>query len=782
MIFGMLALGCVRGRSVPFSPNRPWIPQSSGATSTGLASQAFPERQLDGIIDADPPHVLVRIDEIFRQIALLDGVEPAWRLAPVEAEIDSIRAELKDLHLGHRDLLRLRLGQPRSEEHEAFRRAANLQLRWGLALMRTGDVNQRVWGAQRLREAAAWDPDNPVPVLLLAGGQEIGGFWSNERDLLDTWARKHAPNEAVDLQRLRKLERSWKVERDPLALQGALGMGREMASRYGGWSSAPSWLNLEHARLLLQADSLPAAENAAELVLQGPPTPGAFDYLSTAQAELLLGVTAVRRLDYPGADEHFRRVRVLAAHERSLTGLVSWMQVPWDLWTAKERGGFDLDLDRPAWVDRWWLKYDPVLATPNLCENQLEYLGRVGEAWFALDGIDLATPGPLTDPGQAMLRFGRPDEWTFVGARNIRFLYRLPGQPPGLMKILFAGNAAGTRFSATDSLRGAAWPDWLPRYGFEDRDYRLNTMTETLRGPAGEVRLVFCYDTWLPEYSVRYPLQGFRFDGEALIRTALLRPHEASHRVWRTGDVVLDHESVVAGKWPMRRRSGMQVVDVAESDVLQLATQLVLSDTAGHVVAMAVDNGREFSVDGFSDQGLDASSLLLLAGLPDTLDHRQQREIAPGHLVSGPDLFRSHLVPRAERLFLAGEELAFYAEVYNLSRKRGSTDAELSVMLEHLDQNGAIDYSVGTQGSTMTLARSGVGQWNIARSLGIVGFDPGAYRLRICVYDRQAAVRVERTADFRIVTTTELVQRCGWDDLARPESAADVTSSGAPAK
>jgi hypothetical protein len=764
-------------------------------SQSGPAFEPFPERQLDGILDADPPHALARIDEIFRQIALLDGVEPDWRMAPVEAEIDSIRTAVERLHLGVGGLFRLHLGQPRAGELALVRRAADLQLRWGLALMRTGDVSRRVWGAQRLREAARWDPDNPIPLLILAGCQEIGGFWSNERNILDTWAREHGPNDVVDLQRLRKRERPWKVEWDQAALQGALRLSRDMADRHGGWGAAPDWLNIEHAGLLLQADSLRAAEAAARLVLRGGGEPGATDDLSAAQAELLLGLITVRRLDYPAADEHFRRARELAAREPLLTGLVSWMQVPWDLWSMKERAAFDIDPDRSAWIDRWWRRYDPVLATPLLCENQLEYLGRVGEAWFALDGVDLAVPGPLTDPGQVILRFGRPDEWTFVAAAGavradvnqqsaqaMRFFYRLPGRPPRSMQILFPGNAAGTRFSALDSLRGPAWPDWLPRYGFESRDDRLNTTTEILRRPGGGVRLVFCYDTWLPEYSVRYPLQGFRFDGEARVRMAVFRPRGTSLPVWRAEDVVLDCESVVAGEWPMRRRSGVQILDLDEPGALWLATQLVLRDAAGRVVAMAVDNGREFSVKPFSETGLDASSLVLLAGLPDTLDHRQEREIAPGCLASGPDLSRSHLVPRAEQHLLTGEELAFYIEVYNLSRKHDATDAELSVAVEHLDKRGEIDYSVGTGGPTMTLNRPGVRQWNIARSLGMMSLDPGVYRLRISVYDRRAEHRVERTADFRIGTTADLVERCGWNRLPLPEGAADAISPTTPSR
>ncbi len=757
-----------------------------GAISPEHSYEPFPERDLDGALRADPPHALARIDEIFRQIALLDGVEPDWRLAAVEAEIDSIRAALNRLPLGTGGLFRLRLGAPRTWEVELVQQAANLQLRWGLALMRTGDVDRRVWGAERVREAAKTNPSSPVPVLILAGCQEIGGFWSNEREVLDEWVAEHGPNDLVDLQRLRRRERSWAVERDRKALLEALRLGREMAARHGGWDLAPGWLDLEHARLLLAADSLPPAESAARLARAKCARPGGADALTGAQAELLLGMISVRRLDYDNADEHFRRTLELSAAEPSLAGLVSWMQVPWDLWSPREQRAFDVESDRLAWIDRWWRLRDPILATPALQENRLDYMGRVAEAWFSLQGVDLAVPGPLTDPGQIILRYGRPDEWSFaggagpfrtyidprggyaIGSQFIQFVYRLPGPGRGFMQVLFCGNATGTRFTATDSLRGPAWPDWLPRYGFEERDERLNATTEILRRPGGGIRLVFCYDTWLPEYSLRYPLQGLRFDGEARVRMALLRPQGSALPLWREEEVLLDRETEVTREWPMRRRSGSQIVDIDGRGSHRLATQLVLRDVAGRVVAMSVDNGLEFSVDPFGERGLDASSLLLLNDLPDTLNHRQERWITPTCLASGPDLLHSGLTPRAERYFLEGEELAFYLEVYNLSRPQDVTDAELSVMVEHLDSRGEVDYSVGTRGPTMTLGRQGVGQWNIARSMGGVHFEPGKYRLRISVYDRQAERRVDRTVDFAVGTPDDLAERCGWDRLPLP--------------
>lgn len=815
----LLTAACLQGRPEPFSPTRPWLRPDLGEAQPGRASEPFPERHLDEILEADPPRALVRIEEIFRQIALLTGPEPDWRLAPVEAEIDSIRREMGGLGLGMGSLFRLRLGKPRPEELASFRRAANLQLRWGLALMRTGSVDRRIWGAERLHAALAWDPESPVPALILAGYLEVGGLWANERELLDTWVREHGPSDVVDLQRLRKRERVWKVERDREALQAALRLGWEMAARHGGYRTAPAWLNLEHARLLLHADSLRAAEAAAQLAVLGgsesgyadpgsdedlpasqvpasqipadqapadhapadhaPADHAPADQASAAQAELLLGVILVRRLEYARADEHFQRAISLGAADPSLAGLVSWLLVPWDLWTTEEKAEFDRESDRAGWITRWWRAHDPILATPRLLENRVEYLRRVGEAWFTLEGVDLAVPGPLTDPGQVTLRYGRPDEWIFTDGeavfgtpvdgfnnygvrRNWRFLYKFPGWREPLVAT-FQDDIRGSRFTATDSLRGPAWPPWLFNYGFEGRNYRLNTAPARLRRPDGGVRILLCQDTWMPEYSVRFPLQGLRFLGEARVQTALFRPMDGSFRLLREQETLLDRESVVPLKWTLRRRAGVQVLDLDEPGPLRLASQLVLRDTTGLVVAMTVENGRELHTEPFAKDALDASSLVLLSALPDSIDDKPEWEIAPGRLVHGPDIMRSGLTPRAERHFLPGEEFAYYLEVYNLGQRRGVTDAEMAVIVEHLDADGEMDFSVGMRGPTQSLIRYGITQWNITRSLGLGNFEPGPYRLRIEVLDRKADQRIVRTADFRIGTVEEMVGRHGWD-------------------
>jgi hypothetical protein len=804
----LLSLGCLQARRQPFSPTRPWLRPDLGEVRPGRASEPFPERHLEEVLSADPPHALAHVEEIYRQIALLDGPEPDWRLAPVEAEIDSIRREVAGLGLGMGSLFRLRLGKPRPEELVIFRRAANLQIRWGLALMRTGSVDRRVWGAERLRAAMAWDPENPLPVLLLAGYQEIGGFWSDERDLLDAWLRDHGPNDIVELQRLRKRERVWKVEQDPEALREALQLGRQMAGRHGGYAAAPAWLSLEHARLLLHADSLRAAEAAASLALRIEAEPGAdrpsaerdpaspvsadratadrgsTDPSTAAQAELLLGVIQVRRLEYARADAHFQRAISLGAPDPSLAGLVSWLLVPWDLWTVEERAEFDRESDRSGWLAHWWRARDPILATPELQENRVEYLRRVGEAWFALEGIDLAMPGPLSDPGQVFLRYGRPDEWISTSGeaafgtpidpynsygvrRGWQFRYDFPGRPQPMF-VAFQGDARGSRFAALDSLRGPSWPPWLFNYGFEGRSYRLNTAPATLRRPDGGLRLLLCQDTWMPEYSVRYPLQGFRFAGEARVHTAVYRLRDGAQALLREQETVLDRESVVPLEWTFRRRSGVQVVDLDEPGSLRLASQLVLRDTTDRIVAMTVENGRELRVEPVSEKELDASSLVLLAGLPDSVSDKREWEIAPGRLVHGPDLLRSGLVPRADHHILGGEDFAFYLEVYNLGGQRGVTDMEMEIVVEHLDTAGEMDFSVGVGGPTLALTRRGVTQWNIARALGLGNFEPGSYRLRIEVVDRKTAQRVVRTVEFGIDSARVMVNRYGWDRLALP--------------
>lgn len=799
VLVALLPVACLHKEREPYRPVRPWLrPDLAQAGRVG-AGQLFPERDLLGTRPETPPALLARIEEIFRPISLLPGPEPAWRLEPIYAEIDSIEAAYRRIEIGPGGLLRHRLGESTPEDADRIRQAARLELRHGLALMRTGETTRRVWGRERLQRAAAWMPDDPVPLLVLAAAQELGGMWSNEIDLLQSWLREQGHHDAVALQLLRKHERMWIVHRDRLHLDRALEVAGDLARRHAGWPQAPSWLLLERGRLMLQADSLSAAAAAAMESL--PPASGAVvDTMSAAQAELILGIVSVRRLEYERADRHFRRAKELAAAHPALSTLASWMEVPWDLWTREQRRDFDREPDAVRWIDRYWRSLDPILATPETLENRIEYQRRVGEAWLLLRGVDPGLPGPLTDPGQVFLRFGRPDEWISSGGqpaygtndplrqfdihRTWRFHYHLPtADRTTEMVVAFQDHGSEARFTAVDSLSGPRFPPSLFHYGFDGKGYRYAAAPARLRRPDGGIRLLLAYDTFLPEYSVRYPMQGLRYEGVVEARTAVYRAQSRSHWpvVAETG-TLLDRESATSLEYTFRRRAGWSLIDRIEAGNVRLASTLTLRDTTGAIVAFAVQNGEPASLAPFEQDRLDASDLILLAPLPDSLPESRDRVLRPGLVAHGPDLFDGGLEPRASRHFLPGEELAYFLEVYNVDTRQGVTEVELMTSLERLDDAGLTEYAVSMRGLSQTLIRFGVNQWNLVRSMGLSGLEPGRYRLRVTVFDRRGSQRLERRADFRLTEPQDLVEWYGWDRLARPyrEAPGRARAGGAP--
>jgi len=610
-------------------------------------------------------------------------------------------------------------------------------------------------------------------------------MWSNEIDLLQSWLRDHRHHDVVALQLLRKHERMFIVHRDRLYLDRALEVAGDLARRHSGWPQAPAWLLLERGRLMLQADSLSEAAAAATRSLH-PGSGGPADTRSAAQAELSLGIVAVRRLEYEQADRRFRRARQLASSHPALSTLASWMEIPWDLWTAEQRHDFDREPDAVRWIERYWRSLDPILATPEILENRIEYQRRVGEAWLLLNGVDPGLSGPLTDPGQAVLRFGWPDEWVSVGGqpaygtndprqrfdihRTWRFHYHLPTEDrTAEMVVAFQDHGSEARFAAVDSLSGPRFPPSLFHYGFDGRGYRYGAAPARLRRPDGGIRLLLAYDTFLPEYSVRYPMQGLRYEGVVDARTAVYRAQSRSHwPVVAEARTLLDHESATALEYTFRRRAGWSLIDRVEAGNVRLASSLTLRDTTGAIVAFAVQNGEPALLSPFEEDRLDASDLILLAPLPDSLPESRDRVLRPGLVAHGPNLFDGSFEPRASRLFLPGEELAYFLEVYNLDTRQGVTEVELMTSLERLDDAGLTEYTVSMRGLSQTLIRFGVNQWNLVRSMGLSGLEPGRYRLRVTVFDRRASQRLERRAEFRLTEPQDLVEWYGWDRLARP--------------
>ncbi len=773
------ALSCAH-HEVFSGPQRPFFGPDGRPLSFEATVDSFPERHLLYSAGEPPARTLARIEAIFRQIASIPGPEPEWRLAPVDAEIRSIRRSIDRLGLGAGEMLRLRMGHPREEDRRLLREAAALYVRLGIALMRTGEVNQRVAGAAQLRTAVEWDPGNPIPVLVYGAYLDLAGFWSEELVRLRDFTRDHGHSDLIDMQEIRKHERTWKVTRDAEELGTALRLCRELSGRKDGWERAPAWVGLEHARLLFLADSSDAAEKAARLAVGA----ASADTLTAAQAELLLGVLEVARLEYASGDRHLDRALELSVASRDLHPLAAWMSVPWDLWTDEERARFLDSPERADWIDRWWDARDPILATPALVEDRIEYRRRVGEAWFALSGVDPRMPGPMTDAGRLVLRYGRPIAWTSTGAeplagfarpegtyevmRSWALAFRFSaGAAPKIALLQDAGSSA--RFAAVDSLRGPDWPPCVFGDDFDGKSYHLETALTRFRDLAGGVSLVLSYETFLPEYTVRFPMQGFRYEGDVDALGTLYLTGGREPKPGPSIRVPLERETSFRREYTFRSRAGASTVASVRPGPIRLASQLILRDRSGRIVAMAADNGPERRIAAFSRSHLDASDILLLGDLGGSIPAESERDMGPGVRAYGPEREAALFRPRATRAFLAGEGLSFYFEVYNIAtRGGGRTEAELITSLERLSPEGITQYAVIVRGVAQTLTRAGISQWNVARSLGLGALEPGRYRLRIAVSDHVSGERVERACDFRVVTAQELIALYGWDRLEAP--------------
>jgi hypothetical protein len=297
------------------------------------------------------------------------------------------------------------------------------------------------------------------------------------------------------------------------------------------------------------------------------------------------------------------------------------------------------------------------------------------------------------------------------------------------------------------------------------------------RDKGGKTRLVLCFDTLVPNYSVRYPMQGYVFDGTAEVQLAVLQRREDKWRSAWTGEVPLDRETVVRRGRDFRRRSGYVVRPVVERGVYQVASMLTLRDRDDRVVAVGVDNGISETVAGFTSGELDASDLLVAGSVAGMVREDEERRTEDGWVIFGPDPDKFDLVPRASRSFLQGDELAFYLEIYNIEEEDDLAIVDLNTTLETLRPDGEVRYAVTLSGAGSTLTRQGVDQWNVARSIGLQNIEPGLYNLVIEVLDRKAKKKLYRETYFEVVPPERLVEQYRWKDL-EPPRAANVRANG----
>ena len=770
--------GCAGGLE-PYKPRRP-------SASYRAPQLLFSERTLLEPRIETPAQTLARIEAVFQEVAEVEDPDDRGIRAELDAEVDSIRAAVDRLDLGAASIMRLRLGTPNAEEIEQFHRAAGLYTRWALARMRAASADDRVRGAELLEEARTFDASDPILATVQATYLDMAGFRSNAIRALDEYEMEYGIHELVELSRYRKNLRQWTLTGFPEYAQRARRLGDEMVTRSGGWNQAPSWALMEMARFYFLSDSLERAEEiAAEIGRKEGPEPG--DGATAARAELLLGLIEVRRLEHARASPHF----ALALQAASITPSLEWLslllRIPWDLWSDEEQAEYDRSLSQAEWVQKYWRDYDPIRATPRLFEGHIDYQARVAEALLRFDDVDLRRSGPLTEPGRAVLRFGWPDLWERLGGTpppgaeddvafdfavhpTWRFDYEwTPGT--GRRKEIRFQDRSGARgyFVAQDSLRPPGWPYHRFDEGFLGRAYPFDSNVARFRSPEGRTRVFLSFDTVLPNYSVRFPLQGVRYEGEVTVETALLRAIGADTWILQ-GEraIVLDREQVEIGVREFRRRSGQLVLDYLETGRYRLPSFLRLRDERSRTLHVGIENGFSFEVEGFGSDAIESSDILITSALEGIVQTEVEREITPGWVAYGPDPDAFDIWPRASRKFLVGEDLAYYLELYNLAQRQGVATVDIEVSLQKLDPEGEIEYEVILGESKDSLIKFGVRQWNIARSFGLGALEPGTYRLAIEAFDRVGRRKVQRQADFEVVLPDELMVYYRWARLPAP--------------
>ncbi len=821
-LLGLIALaGCIHRDPEPYVPDRPFVGPSGKRPAEPASAGSYPERELiaSGAArlrsgELSPPAAVAEVSQIIRAVyqqAALPRME--GRILLLAAAIDSVKSEIERLGITGGAVMRQRLDRARPEDLERFRAAAQLYERWGLLGMRDGRVEERTAGGARIEQAIDWAPEDPIPTLLLSAYEDVAGFRSNALERLDRFVQAHGPSDVIDLARMRKNEREWKIEGDTTALATARSIAKEVAGRHGGWTEAEPWLLMERSRLAFFSDSLDAAGALASAALAT--ARARADTYTEVEAHLMLGITMTRFLDYPEATGHLDAALEVAARDANAGELASWLTVPWDQWTPAEREQYDRNPDRVGTIERFWQITDPIWATPRLLENRTEYRCRVAEAWFTFSDVDPITPGPLTEPGRAILRFGWPTAWKHQGSRPLlgsarqpldfsvyqtwRFEYEvgLTGADPfeltddmrrARRQIVFQEIPGTSRFHCADSLTAPDWPPSFFNFDFLGHGYHYHTTTTRFRDPTGGTKLYVAIDTQLPDYALRYPMQGIRFSGSASIDLTLYREERRGEkasrrdstaavrlegkRQWISGarqSLVLRDEDRMRQSWEFRRRAGMAHVGRLPAGRLRVASMLSLVDDRGRVVALGADNGDTLTLRDFSEGALDASDLMLLTTLGDSLGDETERTPAPGIVVYGYDLADLRPLPKGGRLFLRGERIAYYLELYNLElASRDRPAVEFSTAIERLSEDGEPEYRVTFRGEGWRLDKEQVTQWNIARSLGVTDLDPGLYRLIVTVDAGKREMALYRAAYFRVVEPDDLAALYRWSELPLP--------------
>ena len=813
--------GCGSAPPPPYQPRRPVSP-SVLASSDDLARslEGLLAGGSEGIDSLPPPAALDRLDAFFSQIHP-SQVEPGAvdRLALL-AKIQDLDRRIDDLDVDVWRMIRLKLKSVTGSTDPRLREIAGLLGAKAVVLLQAGTVNDRVQASLLIERALSWDRGNPLLAILQSRILKIGSYHRKSLEILENHRAGSWGRDLLDLERLRAWEGRYQVSLAPRDLLRAVSLADDLLRRRG----EEPWILLEKARLLLQKGDTDGAGGllsraAARIGSVPPPDPAGAGgdpwrgrIHTRGLIRFLLAYGRGLRLEFGEADSLY----ALALDDFAASGenpaLVDLMEIPWDLFSAKERRLWDRHPDRSGWLRRFWDGWDPIEATPGVLENRIEYWNRTAASLLHFDRIRMESSGPETEPGRVVLRYGWPASLRFedgqqrVGTtprfydfgifRNLVFEYGFRrSEDPGRISrqtVLFQDRGGDNHFTPATHLAEPVWPPRLFDFSFADRYYPMEVDAVRFQSGEGSTDLVVTFESLWPDPTVVYPLSDYRFTGSLEgIATRYRRidgpgPGDAAtgdepgdgpaagdeagseegRSLWAPEGTVpfrMDREVAVENRSRIyRRRLETLEWNRLDSGGIRVASLVRLRDEEGKIVGISVNNGSEVTLPQWPGDELAMSDILFAAHISDGGRSARSWEIRPGVPAWGIPRDSLDIVPRGSARLLTGEDLYALFEVYNLEPGTGVTECEIQRIVERLNPDGSVAYSVGAAEGASSLIRFGVRCWVTWTGIGLPDLEPGPYRLRVKVFDRNAYRTVEKSKEFAVIPGRLLADEYAW--------------------
>jgi hypothetical protein len=538
-------------------------------------------------------------------------------------------------------------------------------------------------------------------------------------------------------------------------------------------------------------------------------------------AHLYLAYMEGRDFEFGRADSLYRlAVGELRASEVP-SAVLDLMEIPWDLLSPDERLTYDHIPNRERWLQDFWRQEDPILATPHLAENQVFYWNRIAQTLLYFSRLRLELTGPETEPGRAVLRFGWPallyydHGQTLLGTQRdvmriassaldysvyrgmiMEYDFRWSDRPDTVhqLDILFQDRGGDNLYTPVDSIVPPHWPPRIFDLSFRGWYYPMATEVYRFQEDDGSTEVLVALETLWPDLTVPYPLSGLTFRGSLdadLTRYELVdvpepvtSPLASGGFGMEVGDADPSHGKLWATRESIKLRlnSEVQAIDRARTfrrrigvtswdnlaGTTRIASMARIRNDAGKIVGLSVNNGGELALPHWPESDLAMSDILFAARISDGDRKERNWEVRPGVTAYGIPRDSLEIVPRASMDFLPGEDLFALFEIYNLDPGSGVTTCEVRRVVEKLNPDSTVAYSVGATDNTSTLIRFGINQWVVYTGIGLPRLEEGPYRLRIVAFDRNAFRVVERSKRFNVVAGRKLAEIYPWHRL-KPE-------------